>query len=295
MTSSKRAGFLYWRIRGLYVILGLMGGVKMDYKLIAIDMDGTLLNSKKEISIRTFQAIQRAKEKGVNVVLATGRLLKSAELFAENLNLNSHILACNGAIIIDGSKNVVYNNPLDLTTVSKIMEIGRKHQVYYHFYDERCFYSNTYVKEIVDYYSGRDQKIDIHIIEDNIDILKILDINIYKFLFIENNTNKLEKLREDIIQLDMISTTKSWINNLEVMDRGVSKGAGLKILCDKLNIPSEDIIAIGDNENDLSMINFAGLGVSMGNGTELVKKEADYITLTNDEDGVAHIIEKFIL
>lgn len=266
----------------------------MDYKLIAIDMDGTLLNSKKEISNRTYDAIQKAKEKGIHIVLATGRLLKSAQFVAENLKLSNHILACNGAIIID-DKKVIYSRPMDLNEVEKVMALGKKFNAYYHFYDENCLYSNTYVKEIVDYYQGRDQKIDIKIFNNDTEILDNKNLNIYKFLFIDNDLQKLENLREELTQVNKISLTKSWSNNLEVMDTEASKGLGLKFLCTELNISPEHVIAIGDNENDLSMINFAGLGVSMGNGEEIVKMQSDYITSTNDEDGVAKVIEKFIL
>lgn len=266
----------------------------MDYKLIAIDMDGTLLNSKKEISNRTYDAIQKAKDKGIHIVLATGRLLKSAQFVAENLKLSNHILACNGAIIID-DKKVIYSRPMDLNEVEKVMALGKKFSAYYHFYDESCLYSNTYNKEIVDYYSSRDQKINIKIFKNDSEILNNKDLNIYKFLFIDNDLQKLANLREELTQVNKISLTKSWSNNLEVMDTEASKGLGLKFLCNELNISPEHVIAIGDNENDLSMISFAGLGVSMGNGEEIVKKQSDYITSTNDEDGVAKVIEKFIL
>lgn len=267
----------------------------MDYRLIAIDMDGTLLNSNKEISDRTFRAIQKAVKKGIHIVLSTGRLLKSAQLFAEDLKLEDYILACNGAIIVDGAKNIVYRRPMNLETVKIIMDLGKKHKIYNHFYDEERFYSNVYLQEIVDYYSGRDQKIDLRVFEHDMEILDNNDLNIYKFLFIDNDLKKLEKLRVELSKLDIIGITKSWSNNIEVMGKDVSKGSGLKFLCKKLDISHENVIAIGDNENDLSMISFAGFGVCMGNGDKIVKDRADYITSTNDEDGVATVIEKFVL
>ena len=266
----------------------------MEYKLIAIDMDGTLLNSKKEISDRTYDAIQKAKEKGIHIVLATGRLLRSAQFVAENLKLSNHILACNGAIIID-DKKVIYSRPMDLYGVEKVMSLGKKFNAYYHFYDESCLYSNTYVEKIVDYYQGRDQKIGIKIFKNDMEILNNKNLNIYKFLFIDNDLQKLESIKEELTQVSKISVSKSWVNNLEVMDTEASKGLGLKFLCNELNISPEHVIAIGDNENDISMINFAGLGVSMGNGEDIVKKQSNYITSSNDDDGVAKVIEKFIL
>lgn len=266
----------------------------MKYKLIAIDMDGTLLNSNKEISNKTIQAITRANNMGINVVLSTGRILSSAQIYAKRLNLNNHILACNGAIIVDGNKNVVHSIPMGLEAVEKVIILGEKYKTYFHFYNEKSLYSNHYVQEIVDYYSERDQKIDINIFKDYNEIAMNKELNIYKFLFIDNDTEKLSILKSELDQVEDLGITKSWINNIEVMDKDVSKGLGLKHLCNLLNISSEQVIAIGDNENDLSMIEFAGLGVAMGNGNEIVKSKADYITSSNDEDGVANVIEKFI-
>jgi len=92
-----------------------------------------------------------------------------------------------------------------------------------------------------------------------------------------------------------VELSKSWRDNLEVMDKGVSKGSAVKLLCERLGINSDEVMAIGDNENDLSMIKFAGVGVAMGNAEDMVKEQADFITSSNDEDGVALAIEKYVL
>ena len=267
----------------------------MRYKFVAIDMDGTLLNSHNQVSLRTRNAISRAKEKGVHIVLATGRILKSARIFAEDLQLENPILACNGAIILDETRNVIYNRPLEIDLAKKIMELGREHNVYYHFYNEEYLYSNHYIKEIADYYSNNSQRIDVRVFEDENEILRDKDLNIFKFLFIDNDMERLNNLRRDFSTIDGLNITKSWSNNIEVMDFRASKGIGLEYLCNEMNISPDQVIAIGDSENDLPMLKYAGFGVAMGNGDERVKLEANYITETNDEDGVAKVIEKFIL
>lgn len=267
----------------------------MRYKVIAIDMDGTLLNSHNQISLRTRNAITRAKEKGVHIVLATGRILKSAMIFADDLKLDNPILACNGAIILDASRNVIYNRPLEMDLANKIMELARDYNVYYHFYNEESLFSNHYIKEIVDYYSNKLQRIDVRIFEDKNEILTDKSLNIFKFLFIDNDMERLNNLRRDFSTIDGLNVTKSWADNIEVMDFRASKGIGLEYLCNEMNISPDQVIAIGDNENDLSMLRYAGFGVAMGNSDEKVKLEADYITETNDKDGVAKVIEKFIL
>ena len=270
----------------------------MGYKLIAIDMDGTLLNSNNKVSERTRRAILKAGEKGVYVILATGRILSSAIKYSYKMNLKTPIISSNGAIVIDENENIIYEKSIHKSTVEDITKLADENNLYYHFYTKDSFYSNQYVKDIIEFYNPRNTKQ-----EDKIkfnlykDIKEIVDRNIevYKFIFIDNDTKKLYKLREELKSVKNINTCSSWSNNVEVMQKGVSKGNSLKYLCERLDISREDVIAIGDNENDLSMIDFAGLGVSMGNGGEKVKSIADVITSTNDDDGVAKIIEKYIL
>ncbi|WP_353092772.1 Cof-type HAD-IIB family hydrolase [Tissierella praeacuta] len=269
----------------------------MKYKLVATDMDGTLLNSSNQVSERTKKAIENAKAKGVHVVLSTGRVLKSALSYSRTLDLRNPIVACNGAIIVDETGNIIYRRPIDNSLVKEIVNIARNNNIYYHFYDENRFYSHTKVDEILKFYSEGDEsnRIDIKIFDNIEEITKIKDLNIYKFLFVDDDKNKLQNLRTELNKLNNIETSSSWSNNIEAMGLNVSKGMALSELCNNLKINPEEVIAIGDNENDLSMINFAGLGVAMENGAESIKKQADYVTASNDEDGVAKVIEKFVL
>ncbi len=269
----------------------------MKYKLIAIDMDGTLLDSSNKISERTIKTIKKAEEKGIYIVIATGRILKSAINHAESLRLKKPLIACNGAIIIDKFKNIINESPLEKSKVKEIINIGMLENIYFHFYDKDSFYSNTRSEEILKFYDegSKKLKIDVNIFSDVDEILDREDLKIYKFIFVDDDKEKLKKLRDRINQLEGIETSSSWADNIELMSKNVSKGKAVEFLCDKLNIRPEEVMAIGDNENDLSMIEYAGLGVAMGNATEKMKERADYITSTNDEDGLAKAIEKFIL
>ena len=272
----------------------------MSYKLVAIDMDGTLLNSKGMVSDRTRQAIYEASKKDVYVILATGRILKSAVNHAIELNLNKPIISSNGAIIIDENKEIIYQKPMNSQSVKEISDIGQSEGIYFHFYDDANFYSNIYIKEILNFYNSDDSKksgneIKMNIFDNVDEIIENKGINVYKFLFIDDDRSKLDNLKYKLKGLEDINICSSWANNLEVTDKDVSKGNGLKYLCNKLNVSAEDVIAIGDNENDISMIEYAGLGVAMGNAVEKTKSISDLITSTNDEDGVAKVIEKYIL
>ena len=269
----------------------------MKYKLVAIDMDGTLLNSSNQVSERTRDIIEKAKNKGAHIVLSTGRVLKSALSYSQSLNLKNPIVACNGAIIVDEDSNIIYKRPMDNNLVKEIVNLARREDVYYHFYDESRFYSHVKVDEVLKFYNEGNAKtrIDVEVFDDIEELIKLKDLNVYKFLFIDDNNDKLKKLRTELDKLRNIGTSSSWVNNIEAMGLNVSKGEALRELCNRLHINPEEVIAIGDSENDISMLQFAGLGVAMGNGGEAIKKQADYITDSNDEDGVAKVIEKFVL
>lgn len=272
----------------------------MDIKLVAIDMDGTLLNNKNEITEKTKQILKKATSEGVKIVVTTGRVLKSALYYSKHLDLDSYVVACNGGIIVDKNTNVLSKRPISKHKMMEIMEVGKDYSVYFHFYNEDSFFTNKYVKEVSEYYSNasgklKGQDIDVVLYEENNEILNRDDLDIYKFLFLEPDIKKLTMVREKLSKIEGLSLSSSWGNNVEVMNKGVSKGSAISLLCDKLEIGNESVMAIGDNENDLSMINFAGIGVAMANGNSLLKGSADFIAPSNEEDGVAYAIQKFVL
>lgn len=262
-------------------------------------MDGTMLNSENQISKRTEEAIKNAKKKGVAVVLSTGRILKSAMNYSRDLQLKNPIISCNGAVIADGKENIIYKKSISKDIANSIMDLGQAHDIYYHFYSETSLYSKTYIKNILGFYNDPNDKdqskrIEMNIFKDSRDIFDN-NIDVCKFLFMDEDGYKLKVLREEISQIHEINVCSSWGNNFEIMDFEVSKGYALSSISKILDIPKEEIIAIGDNENDISMIEYAGLGVAMGNAVAKTKEASDIITSSNDEDGVAKIIEKYIL
>lgn len=272
----------------------------MAYRLIAIDMDGTLLNSNNEISKRTNKAIEEATKRGIHIVLSTGRILSSAELYADSIGLKNYILASNGAVIRNEEREIIYKIPIEKYAVKQIMEVARKHNAYYHFYDEYNFYTNRFVEEVYEFYNSSYQNIKgtsigLNIFKDDSEIYDNDSINSYKFLFLDEKMDNLEILKTELSRIENINVSSSWSNNIEIMSHKVSKGLSLKYLSNLLNIDKTEIIAIGDNENDISMIEYAGLGVAMENGEKTTKDIADIIADTNDNDGVAKIIEEYIL
>lgn len=269
----------------------------MKYKLVAIDMDGTLLNSENKVSERTRKALENARKQGTHIVIATGRILKSALHYSESLGLKNPLIACNGAIIVDESQNIIYEKHIEKKNVIDIINLAQAEKMYFHFYDRSNFYSDIRVDEVLKFYNEGSKTMDIgvNIFKDTNEIIGMKDLNVYKFIFIDNDRDRLNKFREKVAKIENINTSSSWINNVEAMGYNVSKGEALKELCKILKVKQEEVIAIGDSENDLSMLKFSGLGVAMGNGDKIVKEKSNHITDSNNDDGVAKVIEKFIL
>ena len=272
------------------------------YKLIAIDLDMTLLDRNKNISYRNKKAIELAKEKGVKIVLCSGRILKGVMYFAKVLGLHDQVIvACNGAIVRDLKKNKdIYYVGLENEKSLEIARICKENDIYYHYY-----FQDTMIARRLDYSSKfyyeknkelpKEERIDI-IIDDSEQTLKSCGDLITKFVIIDKDVEKVDRVREIIEKrLLGVETTKSDTNILEVMKEGVNKKRALEFVCSYLGIDPKEIMAIGDNENDLQMIEFAGLGVAMENAIEELKEIADFVTQSYEDDGVAKAIEKFVL
>jgi len=266
----------------------------MKYKLIAIDMDDTLLPSGLSISDRTKQAIKSASNKGVKVVIATGRMFSSALPHLKELELSGKAITYNGALVteIDSTKTIMHK-PIDLNSVHKIIDIVKKEDLHLNVYIDDILYVNKLGVE-ADYYEEISGIKPVLIQEDLSDFV---DRPSTKLLIVEENIKKADQIEERLKEElgDILNITRSKANFIEIMNKEVSKGNALSQLVDDLGLKSEEIIAVGDSFNDLEMIEYAGLGVAVANARDKIKERADYITKSNDEDGVAELIEKFIL
>lgn len=273
----------------------------MNYKLVVLDMDGTLLNSRKEVSKENQNALKMVQEKGILVAIATGRIFTSARFYAKILGIKAPIIACNGALVRDDSTNEVLDiNPINKEAVLKVIHSFRKHNVYFHIYDEEKIYVEKlgFSSAIYDAWNedqSEENKIHIEKLEDAYDYFKNKDINILKMMAVDDDNSKIESIRKDLEGIADISLDKSWHNNLEVMSKGVSKGKGIDMLRKIYKVRPDEIIAFGDNFNDLSMKDYVGTFVAMGNAEEYVKNKADYVTTSNDDSGVAKGIEELVI
>ncbi len=264
----------------------------MKYKLIALDVDGTLFNSKREITEPVKAAIAAAQAKGVYVTISTGRGFESAKHAAEQINAGPYIINYGGAQITDAKTGLIVSLstiPPDL--LKEAIEFARAIKLHIHVYDhEGAFYYDA-ENEHARYYAER----------SSLKGKAVGDILAYswetpKSLCVGDSS----EIKRAIAQFtehfgDRLRISTSDPRYLEINAPGTNKAEALKKLEALLNVKREEIIAVGDDLIDLEMIAYAGLGVCMANGADAVKAVADYIAPGNDEDGVADVIEKFIL
>ena len=266
------------------------------YKLVAIDMDGTLLKEDKTISERTKKAIQSAREKGVTVVLATGRPIEGVSRYLEELNMyteHDYVLSYNGALIQKTkSKEAVAKVALKGEDLHYLRKLSDELGVNIHaFSEERGLITpkNSKYTEV----EAEINNIEIH--EMNIDNIPDDEVMI-KIMMIDEPEilgEAMEKLPKEVYEKYTVVRSAPFF--LEFLNKSVNKGVGVELLAKHLGVKQEEVITFGDAGNDLHMIEYAGLGVAMGNAFDEVKEAANYITDTNENDGVAKAIEKFIL
>lgn len=285
------------------------------YKLVAIDLDGTMLNQYGIITEKTKKAISKAQEKGVEVMIASGRAITSVKRFSKEINSNKYFISGNGAITYDIKNNkILYENILSKTKALKIIKICEENSIYYNVYTENGIiaknlsYNTLYyykdnltkpdenrthiniVDNVYDYFEQREEKIlkimicDEHKTVFNSIVRKLKELSEIEVLEVSHMSRKIIKQGTDEIALEYFYT--------EVSAKDVDKWNALEEIIKLMNISKEEVVTIGDNANDLKMITNAGLGVAMGESAPYVKQSADIIAPTNDEDGVAIILNK---
>ncbi|GAA0746006.1 Cof-type HAD-IIB family hydrolase [Clostridium oceanicum] len=272
------------------------------YKLIAIDMDGTLLNDDKIITDKNLRMIENAKNKGVKVVICSGRIPGGLKFYEKTISKGQPMICANGAIILNDKKDIIFSDSLKKDTFGKIVDTLRKDKdTYYHFYDDNIMCTEKMefsANKIYEFNNkiDRQYRMEIRVVPDSKEYIKRKVGLISKLVVVDEDREYLKKLRKNIQDKFEVSITKSNINNIEITSKGINKGIGLKKLANYYNIPIDQCIAIGNDENDISMIKEAGIGVVMKNARDSIKTFGNYITKNdNNNDGIAEVIEKFVL
>ncbi|MCQ2217694.1 MAG: Cof-type HAD-IIB family hydrolase [Paludibacteraceae bacterium] len=267
----------------------------MSYKVLVLDIDGTLTNSKKKITANTKNALLNAQKKGVKVVLASGRPTQGIKPFADELELarfGGYVLSFNGAVVTNyETKEEIYRKELPMEEVSSLYDASKKYGL-----PILSYQGDDIVTEIVD-----DEYVEIEARINQMPVRKVDNFvetvvdPVPKCLMVGEG-DYLAKVEKEVNAAfgDRLNVYRSEPFFLEIMPQNIDKAYSLGKLLAHLGMSKEDMIACGDGFNDLSMIKYAGLGVAMGNAQPIVKEHADYVTLTNDEDGVASVVNEFI-
>ena len=285
------------------------------YKLIAIDLDGTMLNQYSVVTEKTKEAIRKAQEKGIEVIIASGRPVDSIKSIAKEIKSEKYFISGNGAIIYDISNDeIIYENTLKKQKVLEIIKICEENSIYYNIYTEKEIIAKSLQCNVLYYHKENaskeeNEKTHINIVKNVYDYISSREEKVIKITVCENNqaifNSILRKLREidEIEVLDVSHMSRKMIKQgteeipieyfyTEISAKNVDKWNAIEFLREKMNISKEEIVAIGDNINDKKMIENAGLGIAMGQSHPDIKCVANQVTATNVEDGVAEVLNK---
>lgn len=261
------------------------------YRLLCLDIDGTLLNSKHQITKQVKTTIQRAAINGCLVVLVSARMPKGIRFLQNELEVKAPIICYSGALIIDESSTDTYQRIISIENVTAIWKAAKKENMHLSLYKD-----DTWYIENLDEWALQESAI-TQIKPQVIDYETLL----LKWKTEATGPNKLlcmanaEQIDQFIplIQTGDLTIYRSKPTYLEIGSPRASKTAAIKHIAQRFDIPTSSIMCIGDNYNDIDMLKFAGLGIAMGNAPNDVKKQAKKVTSTNDEDGVALAIQKY--
>ena len=288
------------------------------YKLVAVDLDGTMLNSYGEVTLNTKRVIKMAKQKGIDVVIASGRSIDSIKSIAEETESSKYIIAGNGAIVYDREQDkILYENYIPESKAIEIIKICEENSIYYNVYTNKSIIANSLRYNVLYYYKENlkkeeNKKTHITLVEDiqnyvksmkNEKVMKIFICDSSKIIF--NSIIKKFLFIADVDVLDVSHMSRKFIKRgtveapieyyyTEISMKDVDKWCGIEFLKNKLEIKTEEIIAIGDNSNDKKMIQEADLGIAIKNSSQDVIQVANYVTEDNNNEGVAKALEKFI-
>lgn len=288
------------------------------YKLVVVDLDGTILNSYGEISETTKESVKKCLEKGAKIVIASGRPIDSIKTIANELGIEEYFIAGNGALIYDLKKDeIIYENYMKKEKVLEIIKICEDNSISYNVYTDKTILTTNLKFNVLYYYKENlkkeeNKKTNVSIVENMYNYVK--NLNEEKFLKITicdesatifNSIVRTLKEINDVEILEVSHMSRKIIKQgteeipieyyyTEISAKNVDKWDAVEYLARKLNIENEEIIAIGDNINDKKMIENAGLGVAMKGSAPDVINVANIVTDSNDNDGVAKILEKYI-
>lgn len=282
-------------------------------KLFVTDLDGTLLNSNNQISRENIEALKLAHEKGIEIAIATGRTYADAISICKKANISAHIISNNGSLIHSKTGNKLMSSAIDKKHVKEILNWLTDNEYFFEISTAKNMFYLSEGKKMLenDFYKAKvkDSSLNIEIVTNMINLVfsqkgisavnsieDIIssDLEYYCITAISFNKSKLDIGRNLFKNHEDLSMVVSNEYNFEMVNVNASKGNCLECLAKHLNIPLKDVVAIGDNYNDISMFKKAGTSIAMGNADDDIKRICNYVSTSNDLNGVAHAIHEFL-
>ncbi|MDO5047727.1 MAG: HAD family hydrolase [Anaerococcus sp.] len=269
-------------------------------KLFALDLDGTLLDSRSILRKENIKALRDLEASGVRVILASGRVFSSVLYQAQKISKDPVLIANNGALMGMDYDKLFIENPLDFTILEKLIDISIKNKLKFHFYSLDTYYSNEldlesldHLRKDIDY--GLNYQANLDISNDPLLKLKTKGESCYKFLI--NGIDKSKISRDSLVTIikdrlnDQVYITSSYEDAIEITSKGTSKLSAIYGLCEKMGISKNSFAAIGDSDNDLEMLEKASLSFAMSNANDKVKNISDHILEDNDGKAISQAVE----
>jgi len=273
----------------------------MGYRLIVLDLDGTALDTQKRIHPATKAAVDTALARGIPTVLATGRHHRMAVGYHEQFGQDMPMIACNGACVLDPvSGRLIVERPMAGEKVAEILAIARRHKVWCHLYTAAAVHHETNANDPAVSYITQAPGAGPAMLQafepvPSLDRFLAEERHILKLVVFNPDIQHVHRCLEEIAPIPGLSCEWSWAFGADISAAGNTKGRALLDLAATMGIAAEEIIAIGDNHNDITMLKAAGTGVAMGNAEAEVRAAADWVTGTNDENGVVTALQRFVL
>lgn len=270
-----------------------------DIRLIAMDMDGTLLNSKQQISPGNAQALRAARDQGIKLAICSGRSPGDIAMFAlENGLENCALLSLNGTYCLEQPLSAPFcNHVLDQETLNAALYIIRDEKMPFACYAQNrvvLFPMNGETRHSF-WVAHEEGLLAPEILDETSGLEHVLSQGINKIICLASDEQSWQRTRQRLLQMERLDVSTSWPLDFELMPVPYGKGSAVAELAQKMGITAEQVMTFGDYDNDISMIAYAGLGVAMANATESLRRVAKTVTLSNDEDGVAHAIYQYAL
>ncbi|WP_109091984.1 pyridoxal phosphatase [Aggregatibacter actinomycetemcomitans] len=272
----------------------------MTYQVIAFDLDGTLLNRQGSILPASKHAIQLARKQGMKVVFVTGRHHTAVKPYYHEVNLDTPIICCNGTYLYHPQTDEVkFANPLSAAQCHKVLDIADQFDTHLLMYSRDAMnYTrlNPHMEKFTQWAMSCPPAVrpDVRLVTDFKAIINNPKENIWKFVISSPDRQAMESAVKSLPESEF-SCEWSWIDRVDVANNGNNKGARLLDLLKLWNIDPQNVIAFGDNHNDISMLTAVRLGVAMGNAEDAVKAQAKRVIGSNDSDGIARFIEEILV